>query len=694
MSEPSGGKPEYLSHLKAVTRIKDPIHKTITLTCFDREVVDSRYYQRLHFVLQNSTTYAAYPSNKNTRFIHSLGVSEVAGQLFVSSVNSADPTHLQSFLEDFASFFENHFAHASALTGKRDAYYNKIIEGWKQTIAGKSGFSHSPHIYGITKNSAPSLFANQTIGKVFPAGLLVDTLWQAVRICGLAHDIGHLPMSHSFELAMENCPNLFEIYAGSEDFPDQQSLSKQFSKWTLFRTGNVSIGEYTEHIARISGRTEQSILKYLDTLPIHERRSLFILSRIEDDNRFEFSENDTVFAYRRLIYWIAFFILYSSSMDRLPVKEGRQQKPAVDGLGKIATSSELSFLRVLKTIVASELDADRMDYTIRDGHACGSSIGRFDLDRLVQNAVLVKRRRKFHIAYYERAISGIEQFFNQRRDSYKYLIYHRTSSRTEACLQELISRIFHHAFTFPRSPVADILVRHSFIKRNENNEVEGVLPFDEFAIIAQDDSSLRSLLFDVMRAIDEMSDGDAAANRALCGPIRSLSDIVLVREFKDIFSPFKHSNLQNRLHQNFPKEVSFDDIRKATSCLMQGQTLLEYEIRLKRDIAANFPDVTTVVNYQFPKGFNRQKVNSSDAIFLMSHDAKLKDIADCSSTLRSLEESSSSDKLTINVYFVSEDLKKYPGKMRKLDELLLERLKVYFSEILNKSKKKPKRRGK
>src|SRR5688572_24800435 len=97
----------YISHTRAITPIQDPIHGTLKFTIFEREIIDSPYFQRLHFVLQNSTTYTAYPSNKNTRFTHSLGVAHIAGRLLSQSLANSSFPDLSAFLTDVSQFIES-----------------------------------------------------------------------------------------------------------------------------------------------------------------------------------------------------------------------------------------------------------------------------------------------------------------------------------------------------------------------------------------------------------------------------------------------------------------------------------------------------------------------------------------------------------------------------------------------------------
>lgn len=62
--------------------IRDPIHTFIRLDDDERRVLDSRPFQRLRYIHQLATTYLVYPGATHRRFEHSLGVMELASQVF------------------------------------------------------------------------------------------------------------------------------------------------------------------------------------------------------------------------------------------------------------------------------------------------------------------------------------------------------------------------------------------------------------------------------------------------------------------------------------------------------------------------------------------------------------------------------------------------------------------------------------
>ena len=67
---------------KNIHEIRDPIHVFIRLDSRERQVLDSRPFQRLRYIHQLALTYLLYPGATNRRFEHSLGVMELASRVF------------------------------------------------------------------------------------------------------------------------------------------------------------------------------------------------------------------------------------------------------------------------------------------------------------------------------------------------------------------------------------------------------------------------------------------------------------------------------------------------------------------------------------------------------------------------------------------------------------------------------------
>ena len=78
---------------KYIHEIRDPIHNFIHLDSHEREVLDSRPFQRLRYIHQLGLTYLIYPGATHRRFEHSLGVMELAGRIYEIITNPININH-------------------------------------------------------------------------------------------------------------------------------------------------------------------------------------------------------------------------------------------------------------------------------------------------------------------------------------------------------------------------------------------------------------------------------------------------------------------------------------------------------------------------------------------------------------------------------------------------------------------------
>ena len=97
-------------------------------------------------------------------------------------------------------------------------------------------------------------------------------------------------------------------------------------------------------------------------------------------------------------------------------------------------------------IISSQLDADRLDYLLRDGYMCGVSYARFDLDWLIQH-MRVDQVRVGHdlldviVLNGPKTMSSLEDFFMSRYHMYEHVYYHKTTRGFEGLLQKIFERV-------------------------------------------------------------------------------------------------------------------------------------------------------------------------------------------------------------------------------------------------------------
>lgn len=100
---------------------------------------------------------------------------------------------------------------------------------------------------------------------------------------------------------------------------------------------------------------------------------------------------------------------------------------------------------LLNQIVSGQLDADRMDYLLRDAYFTGTSYGNFDLERILRT-MRVKDQK---IVMKESGIHSVEDYIMARYHMYWQVYYHPVTRSYEAILHALFQRMKDLAQTNP-----------------------------------------------------------------------------------------------------------------------------------------------------------------------------------------------------------------------------------------------------
>ncbi|MFO7155626.1 MAG: HD domain-containing protein [Pseudomonadota bacterium] len=108
----------------------------------------------------------------------------------------------------------------------------------------------------------------------------------------------------------------------------------------------------------------------------------------------------------------------------------------------------VDYAPLLRQIVSSEVDADRMDYLLRDSFFTGAKYGTYDLAWLVENVGAHEHDGKVELALGSRAIIAFEDFLLSRYHMFLTVYYHRTP----ICFDRMLREYFRETggeFTIP-----------------------------------------------------------------------------------------------------------------------------------------------------------------------------------------------------------------------------------------------------
>jgi HD superfamily phosphohydrolase len=91
----------------------------------------------------------------------------------------------------------------------------------------------------------------------------------------------------------------------------------------------------------------------------------------------------------------------------------------------------------MREIVSSQLDADRLDYILRDGHMTGVQIGRYDLERIL---AMLDVADDGHLAFHTGGQAAVEGYLLARFHMYQQVYLHKTSRSAERMLVAALAR--------------------------------------------------------------------------------------------------------------------------------------------------------------------------------------------------------------------------------------------------------------
>jgi HD superfamily phosphohydrolase len=100
-----------------------------------------------------------------------------------------------------------------------------------------------------------------------------------------------------------------------------------------------------------------------------------------------------------------------------------------------------SFNRVLADIVSSQLDADRLDYLLRDGLFCGVSYGNYDLQWMLSSMVIINSSLGERLGLTHKGIGVVEHYLMARRLMTRNIYFHHKKLAFEFFLVKLLSSL-------------------------------------------------------------------------------------------------------------------------------------------------------------------------------------------------------------------------------------------------------------
>jgi len=129
--------------------------------------------------------------------------------------------------------------------------------------------------------------------------------------------------------------------------------------------------------------------------------------------------------------WTCDLILGDTDVNRV-LREADEELPR-----KVADVIRKSYEKpIVTSLVSSQMDADRMDYLLRDSYFTGVHYGTFDLDRILR----VLRPHRESIVVKETGMHAVEAYLMSRYQMYWQVYFHPVTRSSEVMLRSIFRR--------------------------------------------------------------------------------------------------------------------------------------------------------------------------------------------------------------------------------------------------------------
>lgn len=410
-----------------VRQVTDSIHGTIYISELEYQMISTPFFYRLHDVYQSSTVYMTFPSNRTKRYEHSLGTMELAGQMFYSAITNATTKDRKDLLLGIQDQFKK------VLSFLRDrnklngiGIYQSESNGLGRLIPREyCSMDSFINLLNETKDLVPlydralckqevCFFdlldkSNDESVKMIPVySFLYQCVLEALRIAALFHDIGHPPFSHIIEFTLK------KLYG-----KDKQNYNSK------------KVDEFEQYLEK------------------------FIRSTAVEHMLIEHENKDASLSDPALHEQIGLHILYNAYKGVMSHKVSEWNRAITDKTNRLraiylVTVIEFTFAILLEKnsifsslhrLIDGPVDADRLDYNVRDSHNAGVDWGTVPYSRLISGAKFSYQNNKFVIAFPEKVCEDIDDLLVNRYKIFQRINYHHKSVKTSELLQRSVEML-------------------------------------------------------------------------------------------------------------------------------------------------------------------------------------------------------------------------------------------------------------
>lgn len=289
---------------------------------------------------------------------------------------------------------------------------------------------------------------------------------QVFRLACLLHDVGHGAFSHS----------LSGVKIQGEGFlPTLNQMLENSQDWHLQEPGNdvVTAGILKEFSDHLDQPVEHEVLSILLI------RKIFIALENEDflkDSGWE------AIPRKAWVQDITAMLLPSIPCSQFFKDESwdlllgaYRSFPQLDEVEADINELGRDFSGLLAQLVSGTIDADRMDYLIRDSRNCGVNYGMYDKEGIISALKLIFEKGHLRVALNAKRINTVDDFLWSRYQMFKQVYCHKTHSAYNLLLERAMEDLIAEgSLTRPKTLVefeqlTDDLIMSQVIQETQKN---------------------------------------------------------------------------------------------------------------------------------------------------------------------------------------------------------------------------------
>lgn len=356
--------------MKKGMNINDSVHGLVRLTAYEKKILCSPEFNRLHDVYQNSTVFMTFPANRTKRFEHSIGCMYLASEMFYRAVLNSDDGTLDKFFSEFGKEMQEI---QKSLDKEKIANVIKSVIINQDVCLCDDAYLDTPDWKDLLDVSV-----GYTDGSLIPYNLkekyriVYLILIQSLRAAALLHDVGHPPFSHIVESAINKAKN---------DVSDARRLLRGEDFEKTFNPERLNVFENALNSIKPGSQ-------------LHEKMGFAIsrnvLSEIVTDNR---NSNNKEYA-------------CTSFFEQTVM------------LCTLKILSDEGYFKYVHAVIDASLDCDRLDYVVRDYRGSGINAGDLDYKRIFNELKLIYKAEKSEsgkprFCIPAKAIGAVENFLKK-----------------------------------------------------------------------------------------------------------------------------------------------------------------------------------------------------------------------------------------------------------------------------------------